>query len=213
MKKALLLLLPISMMALTGCNKDNSKGGEGEDGVNEITLTKDVVLAGAEFSSENATYPTADYEFTAGGIKFQASSKVGRAMPQMGEGATSGFNELNALQLKKNEGTIRNKDEFAATKITINWLATYSTEETKYWPKVSAGKSSTGLASVTASEASPLSGTDTGKTQHVEPSGKTPFESKVYSYVSTFTLPAESVYFSVSDSGGATYITSIVISK
>lgn len=212
MKKALLLLLPISMMALTGCNKDN-KGGEGEDDVKEITLTKDVVLAGAEFSSENATYPTADYEFTAGGIKFQASSKVGRAMPQTGEGATSGFYELNALQLKKNEGTIRNKDEFAATKITINWLATYSSEANTYWPKVSAGKSSTGLASVTASEASPLSGTDTGKTQHVEPSSGTPFESKVYSYVSTFTLPAESVYFSVSDSGGATYITSIVISK
>ena len=170
-------------------------------------------MANAEFESESKTYPKADFEFTVSDVKFGGTAGVGRAMPQTGEGETSGYNELAAMQFKKNAGTIRNKDEFAATKITINWLATYSSEANTYWPKVSAGKSSTSLASVTASEASPLSGTDTGKTQHVEPSSGTPFESKVYSYVSTFTLPAESLYFSISDSGGATYITSIVISK
>ncbi|MCR5332716.1 MAG: hypothetical protein K6E11_01685 [Bacilli bacterium] len=211
MNKRLLVLLPIALLTLTGCNKDGSKDKSGDDGgdvASEIVIDKSVI---SPFIPEGKTYNSDPYNFDVGGISFNATAGVGLKSAE-GTGKTNGLNELGAMQFKKAAGVIKNTTEYPATKIVVEWLATYDSEESKYWPKANAGESTT-LSAVTASESSPLAGTDTGKQQHVEPQGKDPFEAKVYSYVSTFNLPAGTKYFSVGDSGGATYITKITITK
>ena len=203
MNKRIFVLLPIALLTLTGCNKDKKGDDDPGSSVSEIVIDKSVI---SPFIEEGKTYPSSAYQFEISGIHFDATAGVGVA--NVSSKGSSGYNELNALQLKKDAATIKNTDEFEATKIVVEWLATYDSEESKYWPKASAG-ATTALSAVTAAESSPLAGTATGKKQQ----GGDSKDHDVYSFVSTFNLPAGTKYFSVGDSGGATYITKITISK
>ena len=207
MNKRLFVLLPIALLTLTGCNKDKDESKSGEDNpggnVSEIVIDRSVI---SSYIPDGKTYSESPYSFEVGGIHFDATAGVGVKTSESSGG--NAFYELNAMQFKKNAGTIKNTDEFPATKIVVEWLATYAEEAKMYWPKAMAGET-TSLKSVTAAESDPLAGTETGKKQV----GGDDKDHDAYSFVSTFNLPAGTKYFSVGDSGGATYITKITISK
>ena len=206
MNKKLFVLLPVAMLTLTGCSGDKDKDSEGEGEVKELVIDKSVI---SPFVPEGKTYAGEAFNFKVSGVGFAGSAYVGCAAAH--DGKDSGYNELGAIQLKKDAGEIKNTDEYAATKIVIEWIATYSEEESKYWPKAFAGES-TSLTQVAAAEPSDtkLVGTDTGKKEYFSDKDKS---FGVYKFTSTFNLPANTKYFSVTDSGGATYVTKITVSK
>lgn len=205
MKKALLLLLPISLAALTGCNKDGGKTSEEE--VKEVVVDASVILANASFESDTKQYPSAAYSFEISGVTFNATSDTGVARPYTGE--QNGYSELGAMQFKKQgAGMIQGVlGDFAATKIVVNWVNTRSSQAANYLPQVSAGPAGAVVA-LTQKEAIPATGTKTDKKQT---SGDNVYD--VYSYVSTFELAAGTTNFSIASGDGAFYPTSIVISK
>ena len=205
MNKKLFVLLPVAMLTLTGCSgdKDKDSGEEGGE-VKELVIDKSVI---SPFVPEGKTYVGEAFTFKVSEIEFAGTAGVGVKSAEIDSERANGYNELGAMQFKKNEGTVKNTTEFPAKKIVVEWVATFASEESKYWPKAAAG-STTALSAVTAAEADPQSGTETGKQQYNNDANR-----DVYKYVSTFNLPEGTKFFSVGDSGGATYITKITISK
>lgn len=149
-------------------------------------------------------YVPEDYTFTINNIEFKASgSNVGLAK----ESYNPGLYSFNAIQIRKNvTEAITNTTAIEGMRIvTIYWLATFASENAKYFPIVQAGTDATSLTAITANEAAsaPLTGVDTGI---VDSNSK-----NVYKYTTTYTIPEGSTFFSFGSSNSTTYIQSIVL--
>lgn len=148
-------------------------------------------------------YLPSDHTFTINGVEFKA---LGNNVGLANKSYNPGLNSLNAVQVKKNNAAaITNTTAIEGmTTVTINWLATFGSEEAKYIPVVQAGTDASSLTAITANEAAsaPLTGVDTGVKDKTY---------TVYSYVTTYTIPAGSTFFSFGSNAGALYFTSIVL--
>ena len=170
-------------------------------------LTIDAAGMNMAESVGTGVYLPSDHTFTISGVEFKAlGSNVGLA----NKSYNPGLNSLNAVQVKKNNpAAITNTTAIEGkTTVTINWLATFGSEDAKYIPVVQAGTDASSLTAITANEAAsaPLKGVDTGVKEIVK--GK---ETAVYSYVTTYAIPAGSTFFSFGSNTSVLYFTSIVL--
>lgn len=148
-------------------------------------------------------YLPSDHTFTISGVEFKAlGSNVGLA----NKSYNPGLNSLNAIQVKKNNpAAITNTTAIEGkTTVTINWLATFGSKDAEFIPVVQAGTDASSLTAITANEAAsaPLTGVDTGVKDK---------ENTVYSYVTTYTIPAGSTFFAFGSNTGVLFFTSIVL--
>lgn len=172
-------------------------------------------LVNSHAIEDGKTYPKAAYTFTTDEVTFNASVGVGIKTSDDKDHPNANFYyESNSMQFKRNSGLVSNSDAVeGATKITINWFATFASEGDQYLPKVKVGDAagSTSTA-VTANEATPVKGTKTGHKQvtsvKIADNEYEDQEKDAYFYQTTYTISGHS-FFSVGDSGGATYIKSI----
>lgn len=151
----------------------------------------------------SGVYLKEDHTFTIEGIEFKAlGGNVGLANASY----NPGLNSLNAVQVKKNNpAAITNTTAIEGKEtVTINWLSTRNSADAQYIPVVQAGTDATSLTAITANEAAsaPLTGVDTGVMDKTY---------NVYSYVTTYAIPAGSTFFSFGSNAGAVYFTSIVL--
>lgn len=150
------------------------------------------------------TYPTAAFDFTTDGVSFSATAGVGVKTAERSGG--NFLNDNNSLQFKKDTGTVAVKEAVTATKVTVHWFATYASETSQYHPKVKTGSSASAITtSVSCNEGTTVNGVKTGGVQAKTGSDNVTKDYDVYFYTTTYTISGSS-YFSVGDSGGATYI-------
>ena len=245
MKKGLFLLPLIGGFVLAGCDfsleslmfwkksdteQKDSGGSSGGGGTQppaatrkdpkapDSDLTIDINVLG-EYFSEGYTYPKDDYEFTLGGFDFEATAGVGQKTSEQ-EGGNY-YYEQKVLQFRSSSnangvGRISNYDPIIASKITINWFATFDSEAKKYQPVVKAATEPDKVedeAGMTANEGATVKGTATGEVQSTYISStKTNEDKAVYAYTTTYNISGKN-YFSISAPGGAMYVKSIVINK
>ena len=114
-------------------------------------------------------------------------------------GSKDNTQKLKYIQVRKDandnskpNGIIKNIDPLTGvTKIRIVWLATYASEDTKYFPGVKAGETADSVSVVAANQTAALSG-EKLNWQTTDASPKT-----AYQYVCTYTLPANSSYIQI----------------
>lgn len=222
MNKKLLVLLPIAMLALAGCNNPAEGGGQGGggqggggEGGGGVAPEADIVIDHdtlADHLEDKYSYPQNDYEFLAGGVKFEATSGVGHKTANTSGG--NYYNEHKALQFRKEghakgPGVITVANAITVTTVEINWLATYASEASQYHPVVRVGDSHDAISTnVACNEGATVNGTATGGKEK----GGDNNDYDVYSYKTTYTVSGHS-FFHISAPAGAMYVTSIVIKK
>ena len=238
MKKRLILLPMLGGLLLSGCQftifgktiklfeKDNKEQKDSDSGKQQAEpkqLTADITInydtLKDNFDAEGKyVYPQSDYEFTAGGISFNATSGVGqRTQNKDSDGNAYEANyyyEQHALQFRKTghekgAGIITVAEPVIASKITVHWYATYATEASQYHPVVFVGDTDTAVnTKVSCNEGSTVTGVKTtGKER-----GSDNKDHEVYDYTTTYNISGKH-YFAISAPNGAMYVKDIVINK
>ena len=233
MKKRLFLLPLVGGLFLSGCTftlfgkeislfeKKDKNNDSTTPGTNQPTeSTKDPKAPSADITIDHAalasnfvegkTYP-GDFQFTLSDFVFDAMN-VGQKTAEQSGG--NYYNEQQCLQFSSNastrgQGVIANFDPIIATKITVHWFATYSSEGSEYHPAVKIGDKASDLStSVSCNEGSTVSGTATGGQQK----GSDSKDHEVYSYTTTYNLSGKH-FFSIGAGKAAMYVKDIIIHK
>lgn len=215
MSKKLLFLLPIAMLALTGCGKDDKKSEEPEKEVPaSLVFNLDAVgefeIAGSTYAANDFTFSIGDYEFGCKGGTF------GRSAHRDGE--MNWFNDNKVMQLKANDSgeTVKLNTEYPAKKIVFDVVSTYDTQAEAYYPVVKAGEEATSLdvTGVSCDKSGTVNGVKIeGAKQGNKKDGDVVVGYDVYRYSYEYTLPEGTKFISFGAGSGALNFISATISK
>ncbi len=196
-----------SQQSSSGSSQSGSQSGSSSQGgggglANPIEINLDVVNIVTE-----SVYPTDATNFTVGGQSFVATNGVGKVSASYNAGLASfkcmQFNKAYDSAKSRDRGAITNSSALSLTKIEVVWYATFSPEETQYFPVMKGGASSSSLVSIACDQTTSLDGENTG----VQDGGH-----DVYKYETSYTVPSGNTFFSFEGaSGSASYIAKITL--
>ncbi len=222
MNKKLLVLLPIAMLALAGCNNPAEGGGEGGGGEGGggggdptpaekgLVFDKSVV---EQYVEEGKSYPGEAGEIEVGDITFAYSNGTGLKTSERSGG--NYFFENGAMQWAKQNhdtkeaGEIRNLDAVDATEIVVFFFSTYATQTSEYLSQVYTGAAEGSYSKVTAKEGTSINGTKVDGAKQVG-GGQ---DRDVYTYTCTYTVPTGHKYFKIAAGNGAFYPKTVTFVK
>ena len=218
MKKSLFLLPLLTAFALCGCGDNGGGGGGGGGGDTPTGKDFSITLKTTGYDASQYTYAQAPVDFEAGGVAWTTSGLGSDGKGTFG-GVTQAYNPDwyaacpdGVMQLKKAAaGYVENTAAVSGfKKITIEWHATYASEDVKYFPVVSAGAASSSLSAVAADQTAKVDGTALGVKDGKEGDDK---RFDVYKFTTTYTVDASAAFFRIASGASASYIAKISFSK
>lgn len=176
-----------------------------------------ITLKDTGYDASQYTYALDPVIFTAGKVEWESSGKGSDNKGTFG-GVTQQYNPDwyaacpdGIMQFKKGTGYIQNKAGVSGfTKVTIEWQATYSSEDTQYFPTVYAGTSVGPSTKAACDQTAKLNGTKLGVQDGKEGDKE---RHDVYKYECTYTINATDSFFKIASGTSASYIAKISFSK
>ena len=207
MSKKLLFLLPIAMLALTGCNGNKEEEKSSEDPVLSNIVIDYTIFDGQELDSSSTYYKA--FSFEREGLGFATSGNKSVGLNAHRDGEQNGYNDNHIMQFKAAISNIHNTAETKIKSVSIEWWTTYDTQtDATYFPKVTAGDDDNveGYTAVECNEGSSLTGTAVEGVKQGSGDGY-----QVYKYVTTYTIPEGKGFVAFGAGAGAMYAKTVTI--
>ena len=224
MNKKLLILLPVAMLTLAGCNQEGgTPGEEGGPLTKDLVINRDVIVAAAGMDvNAKYTYPQGDYAIQLDEYEFHATSGVGIVPSILTSSDNDGTHtndyywENGIMQWRKQghdkgPGLIENETPFTCKQIKVEFYYRSTPETAEYIPYVfaKANEEDDFGVKLTAKEGTSINGTlMDGKQDSYNSTSKTWYVNDVYKFVATFDVSGNK-YFQVAAASGVGYVGSV----